>query len=233
MDTSTITYSNYQSGFIHNPVSKINFNNKASFAKNTRNFNPVANTNPKENISQTSQISKTTKEENRQAPNNAGPHNSGQLTRAEMQVVEELKQVDTKVRHHEMAHIAAGGRYITSGANFTYTQGPDGKSYAVGGEVKIDASSVPGDPQATIRKMRQVRSAALAPASPSPQDLKVASKATLAASKALSELMVLQAKDKANSNEKKAFGSLKKAAGFYEKINNLPESNTSSIHIEV
>ena len=59
-----------------------------------------------------------------------------------------------------MAHITAGGRYITSGANFTYKRGPDGRSYAVGGEISIDTAPIPGDPQATIQKMRQVKSAA-------------------------------------------------------------------------
>jgi hypothetical protein len=47
----------------------------------------------------------------------------------------------------------------------------------VGGEVSIDTSSVPGDPEATMQKARDVRRAALAPASPSAQDQMVAAKA--------------------------------------------------------
>jgi len=154
-------------------------------------------------------------------------------SQAELQLLQDLKQTDTEVRRHEMAHIAAGGRYITSGANFSYKRGPDGKNYAVGGEVSIDTSPVPGDPQATVQKMRQIKSAALAPANPSSQDLRVASKATQTASKALSDLMILQAKEQANSNEKKAFGNIKEAASSYEKVNNLPENDTSSFQIAV
>ena len=49
---------------------------------------------------------------------------------------------------------------------------------AEGGEVSIDVSPVDGDPRATMRKMDQVRKAALAPAQPSGQDRAVASAAS-------------------------------------------------------
>ena len=65
------------------------------------------------------------------------------------------------------------------------------------------------------------------------QDLKVAAKASAAASKALSDLMALQAKEQADSNENQAFGSFKKAADEYEKVNNLPEQQASSFQIAV
>jgi len=61
--------------------------------------------------------------------------------------------------------------------SLTYERGPDGAQYAVGGEVPIDVSPVAGDPQATIEKMRVVRSAAMAPAQPSSQDRAVAAQA--------------------------------------------------------
>ena len=67
------------------------------------------------------------------------------------------------MRAHEAAHQAAGGQYAGA-MSFTYQRGPDGAQYAVGGEVPIDVSPVAGDPQATIEKMRVVRSAAMAPA---------------------------------------------------------------------
>ncbi len=160
----------------------------------------------------------------------AGNHT---LTQAEMQLLDELQQVDSKVRSHEMAHIAAGGRFITSGANFTYKRGPDGKNYAVAGEVSIDTSPIPGDPQATIQKMRQIKSSALAPANPSSQDLKVASKASSLASKAMSELMIQTAKDQAQSNEKTAFGNLQNASDSYTKINDLPDDSATTFQIAV
>jgi len=155
------------------------------------------------------------------------------LSQAEIKLLEDLQRIDTKIRQHEMAHIAAGGRYITSGINFTYKRGPDGKNYAVGGEVGIDASPIPGDPEATIKKMNQVKSAALAPADPSPQDLKVASNATSEASKALSELMISQVKNQTMANEKKAFNNLKKAAVCYKSIGSMPDKDTSSFKIVV
>ncbi|MGQ9819713.1 MAG: putative metalloprotease CJM1_0395 family protein [Candidatus Kapaibacteriales bacterium] len=101
-----------------------------------------------------------------------------ELTPEEKKRVEELKRIDAKVRAHEMAHLSAGGGLVRGGANFTYEVGPDGKAYAVAGEVKIDMSADPDDPEKTIQKMQQVRRAALAPADPSPQDRSVAQQAS-------------------------------------------------------
>lgn len=103
--------------------------------------------------------------------------------------VETLKARDREVRAHEQAHLSAAGGIAISGAQFQYTSGPDGKRYATGGEVSIDTSTVPGDPQATLRKAETIRRAALAPAHPSSQDYKVAAKAAAMANKASAELM--------------------------------------------
>ena len=102
--------------------------------------------------------------------------------------VAKLRSRDTKVRAHEQAHASAAGGVAKGGPRFTYQRGPDGKLYAVGGEVSIDTSSVPGDPEATIRKARQIRAAALAPADPSSQDRAVAASATAMEVKAMQEL---------------------------------------------
>ncbi len=163
----------------------------------------------------------------------AGPRATEGLTDADLRLLEELKKADRSVRRHEMAHVAAGGRYITSGANFNYKRGPDGVNYAVGGEVSIDTSPVPGDPEATIAKMRQVKTAALAPADPSPQDIKVASMATAQATKAMTELMVQQAKDRAQANEDRAFGSIKTASDSYVRVKELPDQDTTSFKLAV
>lgn len=91
------------------------------------------------------------------------------------QVVAKLKQTEEKVKAHEAAHKAAGGN-LASSASYSYTQGPDGRSYITGGEVQIDMS--PGrTPQETISRMQQVIRAALAPADPSGQDRAVAAQA--------------------------------------------------------
>ena len=105
----------------------------------------------------------------------------------EEKVVQDLKKRDAEVRTHEQAHKTAGGQYAGSPA-FEMTKGPDGQSYATGGHVNIDISAIPDDPQATLNKMMQIKSAALAPAEPSAQDLKVAAKADMVAAAARSEL---------------------------------------------
>lgn len=112
-----------------------------------------------------------------------------ELSKEEKQEVKELKKRDSEVKAHEAAHVAAGGQYVKGGASFEYQTGPDGRKYAVGGEVPIDVSPVSGDPSATIRKMQVVKAAALAPAQPSGADVAIAAKATAEAGKAQAELM--------------------------------------------
>lgn len=94
---------------------------------------------------------------------------------AEQRDIKELKERDREVRAHEQAHASVGGQYAGS-PTYEFETGPDGQRYAVGGEVSIDVSKE-GEPEETLRKMQQVRAAALAPAEPSPQDLRVASEA--------------------------------------------------------
>jgi hypothetical protein len=92
------------------------------------------------------------------------------------QEVQKLKEREQHVISHELAHQSAGGRYAGA-PTYTYTKGPDGKSYITGGEVSIDVSKAK-DPEETVTKMRQVRASALAPSDPSPQDESVAQKAS-------------------------------------------------------
>ncbi|QDX82920.1 hypothetical protein B9N43_10045 [Denitratisoma sp. DHT3] len=96
-----------------------------------------------------------------------------ELSPEQQRQVRELQQIDRAVRAHEQAHITAGRGVVTSGANFSYAYGPDGKQYAVGGEVSIDTSAE-RKPEANIDKGRRIQVAALAPADPSPQDHRVA-----------------------------------------------------------
>ena len=106
---------------------------------------------------------------------------------AENREIRELRRADQEVRAHEQAHRSVGGQYIRGGVQYEYKRGPDGKLYAVGGEVSIDVSEVPNDPEATARKMEKVRRAALAPSDPSPQDRLVAAKAASIAAQARAE----------------------------------------------
>jgi hypothetical protein len=112
----------------------------------------------------------------------------GARTAEALSQLAQLKSRDAEVRFHEAAHVAAGGRYVTGGASYSYQKGPDGAQYAVGGEVGIDTSPVPGKPEETALKMRTVRAAALAPSEPSAADLSVAAAASQAEAEALAEI---------------------------------------------
>lgn len=103
----------------------------------------------------------------------SGP--GGKLTPEQQRDLVSLRQRDSHVRQHEAAHQAAGGS-LTGGASFSFQVGPDGRSYAVGGEVPVRLA--PGrTPDETIQNARQARRAALAPSDPSPADLSVAASA--------------------------------------------------------
>lgn len=107
------------------------------------------------------------------------------------QEISELKRRDQEVRSHELAHAAVGGAF-TGSPNYSFETGPNGKKYAVEGEVSVDLSTVPGDPRATITKMQKVHAAALAPANPSVQDTRVAANAAQIILQAQSELLAAQ-----------------------------------------
>lgn len=106
-----------------------------------------------------------------------GAVGKSELTDEEKEEVQELKKRDAEVRRHEQAHKASAGSFSKGAPTFEYETGPDGRQYAVGGEVNIDTSKVPDDPDATIRKMQTIQRAANAPAEPSSKDRQVAAKA--------------------------------------------------------
>ncbi|WP_418358775.1 MULTISPECIES: putative metalloprotease CJM1_0395 family protein [Shewanella] len=99
-----------------------------------------------------------------------------QIELAEAQQIAELAKRDIEVKTHEQAHAAVGGSLAQS-PRYEYEKGPDGRRYAVEGEVSIDVSIVSGDPQATINKMQKVYAAAMAPVQPSMADIRVAAQA--------------------------------------------------------
>lgn len=113
--------------------------------------------------------------------------NPNELTEAEKAQLIKLQQRDTHVRAHEAAHLAAGGSVVSGGASYTYQKGPDGKMYAIGGEVPIHVTKG-SNPKETLAIARQLRAAALAPSDPSPQDLKVAASAAMLEAKAMQEI---------------------------------------------
>ena len=119
------------------------------------------------------------------------------LSAEEKQAVNNLKRRDAEVKAHEASHMAAGGGVVQGGATYEYQHGPDGKMYAIGGEVQIDTSPA-GSPEATIRKMQQIRRAALAPSQPSGTDRAVAAQASQIEAQARME-KVQEAKENAEN----------------------------------
>ena len=112
------------------------------------------------------------------------------LTKAELQEVEHLKARDAEVRVHEAAHAASAGG-LAGRPSLDYATGPDGRRYAVAGEVQIDTS--PGrTPRETITRARTIRAAATAPASPSAQDMAVAASASRMEAEAQREIAQLR-----------------------------------------
>ncbi|MCI7014012.1 MAG: hypothetical protein MR878_01320 [Campylobacter sp.] len=176
-----------------------------SYAMNYYSTPAQSNDRGVENNTGNSSGDKTSNAENNTQNNdkNAGQKNIGELSREEQRIVTELQAADTNVRAHEAAHMAAGGG-LTSPASYTYERGPDNKMYAVAGEVGISTSEG-NTPQESLNKAQTIRRAALAPADPSPQDLKVAAQAASmemsARAEILQEKMAQNSQNSNNSNE--------------------------------
>ena len=126
-----------------------------------------------------------------------------ELTKEELKLVTELQKRDTEVRTHEQAHLTAAGQYAAGGASFSFTTGPDGKRYANAGSVPIDLGKEK-TPEATIQKMRTVRRAALAPASPSGADRNIAAQASAKEIQAMKEIQTDSQKSSSDNLEKDA-----------------------------
>lgn len=128
------------------------------------------------------------------------PKAPNELTDKEQSEVANLSRRDAEVRAHEAAHQAAAGSF-GGGASFEYATGPDGKRYAVGGEVPVRI--VGGrTPEEAIRNASQVRAAALAPADPSAQDMAVAAEAASIEAAARAELAASRAPEPERSEPK-------------------------------
>ncbi len=117
-----------------------------------------------------------------------------------LQHIQKLQKRDAEVRAHEQAHQAVAGHHVAGGPSYTYEVGPNGKRYAVGGEVPIDMSKE-ATPEETIQKMQIVARAALAPANPSAADRRIAARAAMFTNQATRELQEEQAKTATQSSE--------------------------------
>lgn len=160
---------------------------------------------PAENERQSSQPSQLSKAQS------SNSQTGQELTPEEQKIVRELQARDQEVRAHEQAHKTAGGPYA-SAPTYETVRGPDGRQYAVSGEVKIDASPE-NDPEDTIRKMEVVIRAALAPAQPSPQDRQVAQQARQTLIEARAELRDQRSEETGNNTEVSAFNERQNSPG--------------------
>lgn len=149
-----------------------------------------ASDNPTENNNEDTTANNS--QENAESVENDGKSDAEMF--AEKQVIRELENRDKEVRTHEMAHAAVGGAF-TGSPSYSFEIGPDGKKYAVEGEVSVDLTPVAGDPKETIAKMKKVQAAALAPAQPSAQDVRVAASAANIILEAQAELIATNAED--------------------------------------
>ena len=118
--------------------------------------------------------------------NKSNKLSENELSEDEERLVIDLQARDSEVRTHEAAHQAAGGG-MTGAATFTYQQGPDGKMYAIGGEVSISMKTG-STPEETIANARQIITSAMAAGNPSPQDHAVAASAKVMEMKAIQQL---------------------------------------------
>jgi hypothetical protein len=157
--------------------SSYNFDTTVTFSQN----------NPEDNIAQKNKDTDSTQESQKNKDTKKDSTDKTKLTQEEQQQVNKLQARDTEVRAHEAAHKAAGGG-LAGSASFSYQRGPDGKMYAIGGEVPISFQEG-STPQETIANARQVVAAAMAPANPSPQDYSVASSARMMELRAQQELI--------------------------------------------
>ena len=147
------------------------------------------------------QESKTSSQETKESTNSVDGEEQTRAQELEQaRVISNLKNRDQEVRSHELAHASAGGS-TTGAPSYTFEVGPDGKKYAVAGEVSVDLSTVSGNPRATITKMQKVHAAALAPANPSAQDTRVAATAARVILQAQSELAALNLEDPSKAKD--------------------------------
>jgi hypothetical protein len=109
-----------------------------------------------------------------------------QLTADQKAEVAKLAARDRDVRAHEVAHLAAAGS-MASGVEYTYELGPDGRLYAVSGEVKVTIP-IGLTPEQKLVEARRLHAAAEAPNDPSGQDITAVAQASKMETDALQEI---------------------------------------------
>lgn len=119
------------------------------------------------------------------------------------QEVRQLQMTEQEVIKHEQAHKSVGGS-LTGPVSYTYTEDPDDQRYINGGEVSINAKEG-STPEETLKILERVRAAALAPADPSPQDLRVAASASSQIQQVRSEISAVNYEELTQDDEQEPF----------------------------
>jgi len=146
-----------------------------------------------------------------------------ELSEEDRKALDELVATDRKVRAHEQAHVNVGRNLIISGPTYEFEVGPDGRNYAIAGEVQIDTSPA-RTPEETIPKAQHIRATALAPPEPSPQDQRVAAIASQLEMQARSELANQQVDE-----ESARAGRNSTAAQAYQVVAGMGDEVTDSV----
>jgi hypothetical protein len=162
-------------------------------------------------------------------------NNEQDLNEDEKKKVQELRTRDAEVVAHENAHKAAAGG-LAGAIHFDTSKGPDGKSYRTGGHVNINTSKGK-TPEETIQRAQTMRSAALAPASPSGADRSVANKASKMMTDARQEMAeerieeTQEAAEKLKENNEKTQSGVDETAG--EEQENESSIKTTKVSVKV
>jgi len=156
--------------------------------------------NPASDLGQSRDPSQQWQTGNSAATDHQSNQENPQQAKQDQKMVEQLQRRDREVRAHEAAHKASAGS-LGGAPHYDLQTGPDGKRYAVGGEVSIDMAEVSGDPQATLIKANRIKSAALAPVDPSAQDRAIAAKASAMAAEAIKQMNAEKRADTGDVNK--------------------------------
>lgn len=118
-------------------------------------------------------------------PSNTDNKDDDELSAEDKRKLQDLKRKDAEIRRQEQMQRAVAGSVARGGPRYKYVEGPDGNKYAVSGETSLDTyfGDIFSNPEAALKKARQVRRAALA-GSPSARDRQVAARAAQVEAKA-------------------------------------------------
>ncbi len=92
------------------------------------------------------------------------------LSDNEQKAVNELKSRDKEVRLHEAEHMRNPELISVGGPKFTYAIGPDGKAYAIGGNVTLTTGK-PKSPEDAMQKAMALKNSSMGVGEPSSKDI--------------------------------------------------------------